>query len=31
MAEKSMKMIFPDHSFNTKVEDNDENYSNMQF
>ena len=31
MAEKSVKMIFPDHSVNIKVVDNDENYLNMQF
>ena len=31
MAEKSVKMIFPDHSVNIKVVDNDESYLNMQF
>ena len=31
MAKKSMKMIFPDHSVNRKVVDNDENYLDMQF
>ena len=31
MAEKSVKMIFPDHSVNRKVVDNVENYLNMQF
>jgi len=31
MAEKSMKMIFPDHSVNRKVVENVENYLNMQF
>ena len=31
MAEKSVKMIFPDHGINRKVVDNVENYSNMQF
>ena len=31
MAEKSVKMIFPDHSVSIKIVDNDENYLNMQF
>ena len=31
MAEKLVKMIFPDHSVNRKVVDNDESYLNMQF
>ena len=31
MAEKSVKMIFADHSVNRKVVDNVENYLNMQF
>ena len=31
MAEKWVKMIFPDHSVSRKVVDNDENYLNMQF
>ena len=30
MAEKSVKMIFPDHSVNRKVVDNVENYLHMQ-
>ena len=31
MAEKWVKMIFPDHSVNRKVVDNVENYLNMKF
>ena len=31
MAEKSMKMIFPDHSVKRKVVENLESYLNMQF
>ena len=31
MAEKSVKMIFPDHSVIRKVVNNVENYLNMQF
>ena len=31
MAEKWIKMIFPDHSVNRKVVDNVENYPNMIF
>ena len=31
MAEKSVKMIFADHSVYRKVVDNVENYLNMQF
>ena len=31
MAEKWVKMIFPDHGVNIKVVDNVENYLNMKF
>ena len=31
MAEKLVKMIFPDHSVNKKVVDKVENYLNKQF
>ena len=31
MAEKSVKMIFLDHSVSIKVIENDENYLNVQF
>ena len=31
MAEKWVKMIFPNHSVNRKVVDNVENYLNMKF
>ena len=31
MAEKWVKMIFPDHGVNIKVVDNVVNYLNMQF
>ena len=31
MAEKWVKMIFPDHSVNRKVVDNIDKYLNMQF
>ena len=31
MAEKSVKMIFPDHNVNKKVVDDNENYFNLQF
>ena len=31
MAEKWVKMIFPDHGVNRKVVDNDKNYLNMKF
>ena len=31
MAEKWVKMIFPDHGVKRKVVDNDKNYLNMKF